>query len=43
MRPELLEFGLEELVFLAGGGLLVENEDVADIVGVNLLLVSETL
>lgn len=36
MRSELFEFRLEELVLLTGRGFLVQDEDVADIVGVNL-------
>lgn len=36
VRSELLKFRLEELVLLAGCGLLVQDEDVADVVGVNL-------
>ena len=40
VRPELLEFRLEELVFLAGCGFLVQDEDVANVVGVNLVMIS---
>ena len=36
VRSELLEFRLEELVFLASCGFLVQDQDVADVVGVNL-------
>ena len=37
---ELLEFCLEKLVFLAGRGFLVQDEDVADVVGVDLDMIS---
>ena len=40
MRSELLEFCLEELVFLTGRGFLVQDEDVADVVGVDLDMIS---
>jgi hypothetical protein len=41
VRAEFFEFGLEELVFLAGGRFFVQDEDVADIVGVTLYVVSD--
>lgn len=40
VRSELLEFRLEELVFLASCGFLVQDQDVADVVGVNLDMIS---
>jgi hypothetical protein len=40
VRSELLELRLEKLVFLAGCGFLVQDEDVADVVGVDLDMVS---
>lgn len=40
VRSELLEFCFEELVFLAGRGFLVQDEDVADVVGVDLDLLA---
>lgn len=36
VRAELLEFGFEELRFLVCDGLLVEDKDVRDVIGVNL-------
>lgn len=36
VRPELLELGLEELVFLVGYRLLVQNQDIGDVIIVNL-------
>jgi hypothetical protein len=36
VRPELLEFGFEELRFLVCDGLLIEDEDVRDVIRVNL-------
>ena len=36
VRSELLEFRLEELVLLTGCGFLIQDENVADVVGVNL-------
>jgi hypothetical protein len=41
VRAEFLEFGFEELVFLAGGRFFVEDEDIADVVGVDLCMVSK--
>jgi hypothetical protein len=41
VRTEFLQFGLEELVLLTGGGFLVQDEDIADVVGVDLCLVSK--
>ena len=40
VMSELLEFRLEELVFLASCGFLVQDQDVADVVGVNLDMIS---
>lgn len=37
VRSELLEFGLEKLIFLTGRSFLVQDENVANIVGMNLL------
>jgi len=40
VRSELLKLGLEELVFLAGRGFLVQDEDVADVIRMNLYMIS---
>lgn len=40
MRPELLEFGFEELVFLACDGLFVEDKNIGYVVGMNLIFLS---
>ena len=37
VRPELLEFGFEELVFLVCDGLFVEDKNIRYVVGVNLV------
>lgn len=36
VRPELLKLGLEKLRLLVRNGLLVEDEDVGNVVGVDL-------
>jgi hypothetical protein len=36
VRAELLEFRFKELRFLVCDGLLVEDEDIRDVIGVNL-------
>jgi len=36
MCPEFLQLGLEQLRFLVGDGLLIEDEHIADVVVVNL-------
>jgi hypothetical protein len=41
VRAEFLQFRFEELVFLTGGGFLVQDEDIADVVGVDLCMVSK--
>lgn len=41
MGSEFLEFGFEELGLLAGGCFLIEDEDIADIIGVDLNIVSK--
>lgn len=43
VRSEFFKFCLEELVFLAGRGFLVQDEDVADVVGVNLDMISNVI
>lgn len=40
MGPEFLKFRLEQLCFLAGCRLFVEDEDLANVIGVNLFVVS---
>jgi hypothetical protein len=41
VRAEFLQFRFEELVFLTGGGFLVQDEDITDVVGVDLCMVSK--
>jgi hypothetical protein len=41
VRAEFLQFRFEELVFLTGGGFLVQDEDIADVVRVDLCMVSK--
>jgi hypothetical protein len=38
MRAELLKLGFEQLRFLIRNGFLVEDENLRDVVGVNLIM-----
>lgn len=40
MRPEFLKFCLEELILLIGYRFLVQNQNIRDVIGMNLLFES---